>query len=1045
MASRVEAENEGNKEWATIPFLKFSEEYPGQHDNFVKTTRYTFWSFIPLTLFENFRNLTNCYFLLVLIMTFLPYSPVSWIFNLLPLLFVLLVSMVKSGIEDWLKRKEDKINNMTPFLVLRNGDWVQIESKDIHVGDILKVKAGQNIPCDMLFLTSSNPPKTCNYSETNLNGESAVKTMSQHQAFIDQNLPEIFQTIQFSAAVGPPSNDLYKFNAKLITKDKEWPISIKNVLLRGCTLKFTDWIMGVALRTGHDCTIMKNQREPPAKRTEFDLCINRMIIYIFIFKMIIVIILSALNTVFENRTELLVLVKDGYTVAFFKAFMRYFVLFSYMIPISLMVTIEIIRVYHMIIMSWDRYMVDEEFGNAQLHNSNMITSLYQVTHILSDKTGTLTENVMHLVNFVDSNGNFDARKFVEDSAKDPSLVDRSMEMFMGMTICNTIVVYKNPDGIIEYNSESPDESSFVKYTDEIGIHLIDRQPDWITIDNRGVQEKYHIVSHIPFDSARKRMTLVVQKEGSDELIVYSKGADNIMYDLSNKVLYNNEVNIYAINGLRTLVFCKRVLTPEEKEEWLTMFNQSQLVMENREEELLKIAPYVESKLDVIGITAVEDKLQPNVPEAISWLRQANISLWVLTGDKLETAIEIGKTSHVILPGADTLILAQKKEVDFFHQLEMYQNNFDSFTEPVLILTAETTELAFKYEDHFMDLALRCRAAIFSRVSPFMKAKIVSMVKNRKGTLTLAIGDGANDVGMIQEAHVGVGVKGREGSQAAQTADIAIPRFRHLIRLLAVHGGWGYNRLNKVAIFMIFKNFVFILNILWSAIDSLASPPDFYDDFYMTCFNLIFTLLPPFAIGFFEQNLPQQTLLKYPQLHNTEKSNIQFPKLAYYIVLAIYQSVAIYYVVRLGCSDSSLETNGTIAYFAVVYTVTIQLIFWMRSFNYITIFIGFSLTFVVLYVIAAIYGIAITPEIAASTRQVLGTVRGWFILFNAVGWALLPPFIIEYFRDQYFPTLERLLRERVKKDLKDPIDFTLAMSILEKEEQKFKSKPDALIV
>ena len=222
-------------------------------------------------------------------------------------------------------------------------------------------------------------------------------------------------------------------------------------------------------------------------------------------------------------------------------------------------------------------------------------------------------------------------------------------------------------------------------------------------------------------------------------------------------------------------------------------------------------------------------------------------------------------------------------------------------------------------------------------------------------------------------------------------------------------------------------------------------PDFYDDFYMTCFNLIFTLLPPFAVGFFEQNLPQQTLLKYPQLHNTEKSNIQFPNLAFYICTAIYQSVAIYYVVRLGCRDWSLETNGTVAYFAVVYTVTIQLIFWMRSFNYITIFIGFTLTFVVLYAIAAIYGLGITPEIAASTRQVLGTVKGWFILFNAVGWALLPPFIIEYFRDQYFPTLERLLRERVKKDLKDPIDFTLAMSILEKEEQKFKSKPDALIV
>ncbi|EAY06964.1 phospholipid-translocating P-type ATPase, flippase family protein [Trichomonas vaginalis G3] len=1011
-----EEQNEGP--WAVIPFIYY-QDYPDQQDNYVRTTRYKWWSFIPLTLYENFRNLTNIYFLLVLIMSALPYSPVSWIFNFLPLVFVLLVSMIKLGIEDYLKYRQDIKRNKSPVNIYRFGEWTTVESHQIHVGDLVMIKAGDTVPCDMLYLTSSNPNHTTNYSETSLNGESAIKTMSPHPAFENLEIPKTFFRKQFYVHVGPPSANLYKFDAKLVCDDQKWGISIHNILLRGCVMHFTDYVIGVALRTGHDCTIMKNRRSPPAKMTKFDRDINKMIIYIFCSKLTLVISLSIANMILQHKTALLSLVRDSYGLAFIKTFMQFFILLSYMIPISLMVTIEIIRVFHMLLIHWDYGMFYEEFGYAELHNSNMIVTLAKITHVLSDKTGTLTENIMQLVRFVDETGANKSDEFSESVKSDPNNLQKSLKFIKCLALCNDVVVYHNPSGITEYNAESPDEASFVKYANECGVSLNDHQPTSIEIhvtepDGSKTVEKYTILSHIPFNSDRKRMTVVLQKEGSEELVVYSKGADSIMYPLCNEVKYDKYVNKYALAGFRTLVFATRTLTNSEAQEWRKIWNYAESTIENRDEEIAKAAKYVECKLDVVGVSAVEDKLQPNLQDAIMWLRKANIALWVLTGDKLETAIEIGKTSSIILPGADTLVLSNPDEEEFKKQINQYNSNFDEFTEPVLVLTAETTTLALNNRDLFMSLATKCRSCIFSRVSPIMKATIVSMVKERQGTMTLAIGDGANDVGMIQEAHIGVGVFGREGSQAAQSADFAIPRFKHLTRLISVHGTWAYVRFPTVAVYMLYKNFVFILVVIWAACDTLASPPNFYNEFFISCFNLVFTLLTPFAFGFWEQNLSAEVLEKHPELHGLQSNPMEFKHLLYYLLLAIYQSAINYIIIRFSLRNNTFEANGCITYYAVVHTVTLQLMIWTKNYNG-CIIAAFCLQFILLYCVSSIYCFLVNKTLQSSLMSLFGEVEGWFTLFAAVVCAIIPPLVFEVLIDYTKPSLERLMNEKVNKD------------------------------
>jgi len=1021
---------EDKRPWSVIQFLYRNPDYVGQTDNYVRTSRYTVMSFIPLTIIENFRILTNVYFLLVLFLSMLPYSPMNFIYNLNPLLFVLLISMGKSGVEDYYKHKQDDLKNSTRIERFFEGEWISIESKSIQAGDLIKVKSGQMIPCDFFYLTSSSESRICNYTESNLNGESAVKTMNCHVAFKDSSVPECFQTDAYEIHMPEPDNDLYVLNAKLVSGTKVWPVSIHNVLLRGMILQYTDWIMGIAIRTGHDCKIMKNQRHPPSKITAFDKNINQMIIFLFIFKMMMITALAFSCSRRENSSifPLLRSVSPGYKESFLQAFFQYFVLYSYMVPISLMVTVEIIRAFHVIIIYFDHLMVDSEFGNAETRNSNMIGQLGLVTHVLSDKTGTLTENIMQVVSFIDENGSFGANDFAENIKFNSTAFEKSYPLLLSMALCNTVVVYQNPNGVIEYNAESPDEAAFVKFASKCGLSLVSRKPEQISFDQNGEIISFEIVSIIPFNSERKRMTIVAKCDGSDQLVVFSKGADNIMFPLCNQVLYSAEINNYALCGYRTLVFAQRILTVEESLEWTTMYSSASSLLEGRENAIFHIAPYVENCLNIVGCTAVEDKLQPDVYDSIEWLRRAKIGVWILTGDKLETAIEIGKTSGVIDTDSDVLILSSNENHHFLSSIQEYKNGFSTFRHPVLVLNEKSADLALKNPHEFISLAFSCMSVVFSRVSPFMKAAIVALVKDQPNTLTIAIGDGANDVGMIQESHVGIGVMGREGSQAAQSADFAIPRFRHLVRLIAVHGHWSLNRFTSAAMFMLYKNLVFILVYFWSSFDTLSSPSSFYNDFYLSCYNLVFTLFPPFAFGFFEQDIPQQALLKYPILHRSLVNPMGVFGTIYHVVLSIIQSLIIYLVVRFAYYDQPLEVVGNFCYVLVVLVVTFQMSVWTKhwtSWNYVSIF-G---TILLLYILSLIYAFFLVPSMLGVMNEIMTTFKSWITLILATFFSLAPSFCFELFMDLFYPSLSRLLRERENLDSNDPLDFTKSMHII----------------
>ncbi|PNY01138.1 phospholipid-transporting ATPase 3-like protein, partial [Trifolium pratense] len=295
--------------------------------------------------------------------------------------------------------------------------------------------------------------------------------------------------------------------------------------------------------------------------------------------------------------------------------------------------------------------------------------------------------------------------------------------------------------------------------------------------------------------------------------------------------------------------------------------------------VLVVAELIENDLILIGSTAIEDKLQEGVPRCIETLQRAGIKIWVLTGDKIETAINIAYACSLINNDMKQFVISSEtdaiREVEdrgdqveiarFIKDevkrelkkcLEEAQSYFLTVSGPKLALVIDGKCLMYALDPSLrvmlLNLSLNCHAVVCCRVSPLQKAQVTSMVKKGAKKITLSIGDGANDVSMIQAAHVGVGISGMEGMQAVMASDFAIAQFRYLEDLLLVHGRWSYLRICKVVIYFFYKNLTFTLTQFWFTFQTGFSGQRFYDDWFQSLYNVIFTALPVIIVGLFDK-------------------------------------------------------------------------------------------------------------------------------------------------------------------------------------------------
>ncbi|CBI15389.3 unnamed protein product, partial [Vitis vinifera] len=898
--------------------------------NYVRTTKYTLATYFPKALFEQFRRVANIYFLICAILSFTALSPYSAFSTVFPLVVVVGVTMGKEAVEDWRRKRQDiEMNNRKVKYHRGDGVFDYAKWMDLKVGDVVKVEKDEFFPADLILLSSSYDDAICYVETTNLDGETNLKL--KQALDVTANLLDDSRFENFRAIIKceDPNANLYSF------------------------LRNTDYIYGVVIFTGHDTKDLEN-----GVMTRWYLRPDDTTIY------------------YDPKRA---------PVAAILHFLTALMLYGYLIPISLYVSIEIVKVLQSVFINQDPHMYYEEGDKpARARTSNLNEELGQVDTILSDKTGTLTCNSMEFIKCSIA-GTAYGRGIteVERAQARGKETPLAQENFLRLlAVCHTAIPEVDDEtGKISYEAESPDEAAFVIGARELGFEFYERTQTSISLheldpmSGRKVARTYKLMNIIEFSSARKRMSVIVRNE-EGRLLLLSKGADSVMFERlaqdgrEFEVQTRLHINEYADAGLRTLVLAYRELDDEEYNEFNEEFSQAKnLVSADREEIIEEVAERIEKDLILLGATAVEDKLQNGVPECIDKLAQAGIKLWVLTGDKMETAINIGFACSLLRQGMKQIIInsetpgikalekaGDKSAVDEAAKANVIQQisegkallNIASEDSEALALIIDGKSLIYALEDDvkdmFLELAIGCASVICCRSSPKQKALVTRLVKVKTGSTTLAIGDGANDVGMLQEADIGVGISGVEGMQAVMSSDIAIAQFRFLERLLLVHGHWCYRRISSMICYFFYKNIAFGFTLFFFEAYASFSGQAAYNDWYLSLYNVFFTSLPVIAMGVFDQDVAARFCLKFPLLYQEGVQNVLFSwtRILGWAFNGVLSSTLIFFFCACAMEHQAFRKGGEMAlsinYFTLIQHVFIEACAPALSFWLVTLFV-----------------------------------------------------------------------------------------------------------
>ncbi|KAH9743902.1 phospholipid-transporting ATPase 2 [Citrus sinensis] len=509
---------------------------------------------------------------------------------------------------------------------------------------------------------------------------------------------------------------------------------------------------------GNETKLGMTRGIPEPKLTAVDAMIDKLTGAIFVFQIVVVIVLGTAGNVWKD-TE------------------------------ARKVSLDLVKSLYAKFIDWDYEMIDPETDTpSHATNTAISEDLAQVEYILTDKTGTLTENRM-IFRRCCIGGIFYGNE-TGDALKDVGLLNAItsgspdvIRFLTVMAVCNTVIPAKSKAGAILYKAQSQDEEALVHAAAQLHMVLVNKNASILEIKFNGSVLQYEILETLEFTSDRKRMSVVVKDCHSGNISLLSKGADEAILPYAHAGqqtrTFVEAVEQYSQLGLRTLCLAWREVEEDEYQEWSLMFKEASSTLIDREWRIAEVCQRLEHDLKVLGVTAIEDRLQDGVPETIETLRKAGINFWMLTGDKQNTAIQIALSCNFISPEPKGQLLSidGKTEDEVCRSLERVLLTMRITTsEPkdvAFVVDGWALEIALKhYRKAFTELAILSRTAICCRVTPSQKAQLVELLKSCDYR-TLAIGDGGNDVRMIQKADIGVGISGREGLQAARAADYSI--------------------------------------------------------------------------------------------------------------------------------------------------------------------------------------------------------------------------------------------------------------------------------
>ncbi|XP_018605797.1 putative phospholipid-transporting ATPase IIB isoform X2 [Scleropages formosus] len=891
------------------------------------------------------------------------------IFTFVPGGFVLAVTMVREAVDEVRRYRRDKEMNSQLYSKLTVRGKVQVKSSDIQVGDLIIVEKNQRIPADMIFLRTSEKNGACFIRTDQLDGETDWKL--KVAVACTQRLPALGDLFSISAYVyaQKPLLDIHSFEGNFTREDTDPVIheslSIENTLWAS-TVVASGTVIGVVIYTGKETRSVLNTSHAKNKVGLLDLELNRLTKALFLAQVVLSVVMVALQ---------------GFVGPWFRNLFRFTVLFSYIIPISLRVNLDMGKAAY----GW-MITKDENIPGTVVRTSTIPEELGRLVYLLTDKTGTLTQNEMifkrlhlgtvsygtdtmdeiqsHIVQSYaqvssqsngSSNSSTPSRKPQTAAPKvRKSVISRIHEAVKAIALCHNVTpVYESrttvngeteyteadqdfSDDNRTYQASSPDEVALVRWTESVGLTLVNRDLTSMQLKTPAGQIlTFHILQIFPFTSESKRMGIIVREEATGDITFYMKGADVAMTSI---VQYNDwleeECGNMAREGLRTLVVAKKSLSEEQYQDFENRYNQAKLSIHDR---ALKVAAVVESlerEMELLCLTGVEDQLQADVRPTLELLRNAGIKIWMLTGDKLETATCIAKSSHLVSRNQNIHIF---RPVSNRGEAHLELNSFRRKHDCALVISGDSLEVCLRYYEHeFVELACQCPAVVCCRCSPTQKAQIVRLLQQHTANRTCAIGDGGNDVSMIQAADCGIGIEGKEGKQASLAADFSITQFKHIGRLLMVHGRNSYKRSAALGQFVMHRGLIIsTMQAVFSSIFYFASVP-LYQGFLMVGYATIYTMFPVFSLVLDQDVKPEMALL-YPELYKdlTKGRSLSFKTFFIWVLISVYQGGILMYGALL-LFESEFVHVVAISFTALILTELLMVALTIRTWHWLMV-------------------------------------------------------------------------------------------------------------
>nr|KAF6470770.1 putative ATPase phospholipid transporting 9B (putative) [Molossus molossus] len=911
---------------------KCEEKHPR---NSIKNQKYNVFTFIPGVLYEQFKFFLNLYFLVVSCSQFVPALKIGYLYTYwAPLGFVLAVTITREAIDEFRRFQRDKEVNSQLYSKLTVRGKVQVQSSDIQVGDLIVVEKNQRIPSDMVFLRTSEKAGSCFIRTDQLDGETDWKL--KVAVSCTQRLPALGDLFSISAHVHAqkPQRDIHSFEGTFTREDSDPPVheslSIENTLWAS-TVVASGTVIGVVIYTGKETRSVMNTSNPKNKVGLLDLELNQLTKALFL-------ALVALSVVMVTL--------QGFVGPWYRNLFRFLLLFSYIIPISLRVNLDMGKAAY----GW-MMMRDENIPGTVVRTSTIPEELGRLVYLLTDKTGTLTQNEMafkrlhlgtvsygsdtmdeiqshvrsscaqvHAQASGDTGSSAPPRKAQSSGPKArKSVSSRVHEAVKALALCHNVTpVYESRAGTTgeteyaevdqdfsdenrTYQASSPDEVALVQWTESVGLTLVSRDLTSMQLRTPGGQIlAFCVLQMFPFTSEGKRMGIIVRDEATGEITFYMKGADAVM---STIVQYNDwleeECGNMAREGLRTLVVAKRALTEEQYQDFESRYMQAKLSVHDR---ALKVAAVVESlerEMQLLCLTGVEDRLQADVRPTLEMLRNAGIKV------------------------------ASRGEAHL--ELNAFRRKHDC----ALVISGDSLEVCLRYYEHeLVELACQCPAVVCCRCSPTQKAHIVKLLQRHTRRRTCAIGDGGNDVSMIQAADCGIGIEGKEGKAASLAADFSITQFKHIGRLLVVHGRSSYKRSAALGQFVMHRGLVIsTMQAVFSSVCYFASVP-LYQGFLMVGYATIYTMFPVFSLVLDQDVKPDMAML-YPELYKdlTKGRSLSFKTFLIWVLISIYQGGVLMYG-ALALFESEFVHVVAISFTALVLTELLMVALTVRTWHWL---------------------------------------------------------------------------------------------------------------